>query len=104
MNRVEILPKLPGETVPRMVDFISKLPLGVTISAAVVTASVFSGNDLNPSAIVSGAASINGTQVTQKITAGVAGATYQLIYQATGSDGNTYQLWGFFTVLPGNPQ
>lgn len=100
-NRVELLPKFSGETKPYQVDFLSELPNGVTISSASVTASVQTGNDSDPQNIVSGSASISGTLVTQVITGGVAGAIYQLIYSAVGSDSNTYQLLGVLAVLSG---
>jgi hypothetical protein len=102
-NRVEVLPKLGGETVPRTVDFISKLPSGVTISSADCLASVYSGNDANPSAMVQPATTISGTQVTQVITGGVVGTIYELSWSAVGSDGNTYLLSSYFAVTPDLP-
>lgn len=98
---LEFAPKLQSAKVPYTVDFLSVLPNGVTIASASVAATVFSGNDPDPSAIVSGAVSISGTQVTQVIAAGVSGTIYQLVYTAVGSDSNDYELAGFLAVLPG---
>lgn len=93
-------PKKQGEIVNLQFDFISKLPSGVTISTQSVTASVWSGVDANPSAIVSGAASASSTIVTQKVTSGVAGCTYALLCSITTSDGQTLQMSAYLTVLP----
>lgn len=102
-NRVETLPKLAGETVPRTVDFISKLPSGVTIASADCLASVYTGNDPSPGGLVSAATTISGTQLTQVIAGGVAGTIYELQWIAVGSDGNTYQMASYLAVTPDLP-
>jgi len=102
-NRVELAPKLPAETVPRTVDFISKLPTGVTITGTPsVTISVWSGND--PTPILSpGTPTVNGTQVTCPFSSGVTGVIYLVNFTVVGSDTNTYQLFGYLAVVPNAP-
>lgn len=102
-NRQELSPKLQGETTPRVFDFTSKLQPGETISSAVVTASVWSGNDSDPSAILSGSPTISGVQVSQPVTAGVLGCIYELLCQATTSLANIYALAGYLAVTPDLP-
>jgi hypothetical protein len=93
-------PKKQGETVILPFDFISQLANGVTISTQSVAATVWSGVDANPSAIISGSASASGTLVTQKITAGVAGCVYALVCTITTSDAQTLQMSAYLAILP----
>lgn len=100
-SKVSLPTKLPGETIPEPVDFISKLPAGVSISSVNATvASVLSGNDPNPAAIISGAASSSGTVVTQVVTGGVLGTVYSLLFSVNGSDGGVYQITAILAVAP----
>lgn len=92
--------KLQGETRTYTFDFISQLAVGETISTKAVAATVYSGTDANPSAIVSGAAGSSGTKVTQSITGGVLGVLYTLICTITTSTGQTLQMSGFVAVVP----
>lgn len=89
MTRVILPPKKAGSNVKFEIDFAGRIPLGVTISSATVTAAVHSGTDGSPSAIVSGAATVSGTKVTQRIIGGVAGTIYDLTWTATLSDSQT---------------
>jgi hypothetical protein len=57
-------------------DFTNGLASAETISTAVVTATVYSGTDASPSAIISGVATISGALVTQKVIDGLEGVTY----------------------------
>jgi len=86
-----------------MVDFISRLSSGETIASASVAASVYSGTDPNPSALISGAASVNGSQVTQLVTGGALGNIYELAYTAITSLGQTLVITGYFAVVPDLP-
>src|SRR5674476_101666 len=97
--KVEFPPKLVGETKTLMWDFSSDLAIGETLSTASVVSTVWSGNDPAPSATVSGTATVNNPQVTQKLTGGVAGSIYQLICTAVTSAGNTLQGYGLLAVL-----
>lgn len=92
--------KLTGETLNLTFDFASKLASGETISTQSVAATVYSGTDASPSSIVSGAASKSGSVVTQAITGGTAGVTYQLVCTITTSASQTLQLAGLLAVMP----
>lgn len=89
-----------GETEILTFDFTSRLASGETISTATTTASVYSGTDAAPSSIVSGGSTITGQKVTQAITAGVLGVTYELLCTITTSLSQTLQLSGYLTVIP----
>lgn len=101
MTRAFLAPKLAGETVKEVFDFLSVLAIGETISTQVVTAATYSGTDASPSAIVSGSATASGSKVTQAITAGVLGVTYLLTCTITTSASQTLQLTAFLSVVPG---
>ena len=98
--RVVLEPKLQGESRNYSFPFGSLLGNGVTILTAVVTASVYSGDDATPSAIVNGSATISGQTVTQNITAGVPGVTYQVKAAITTSDSQTLNCTAFLVVQP----
>ena len=100
MSRVQLAPKYSGETTNVVFDFTSRLGVSETISSAATVATVYSGVDASPSAMVSGSASISGTQVTQLITAGVTGVVYNLQCTVVTSLGQTLQQQGFLAVLP----
>ncbi|MFO1268561.1 MAG: hypothetical protein U1F25_13700 [Rubrivivax sp.] len=90
-------PKAPGETVFTGVDF---KRLTATPSAPVVTATRFAGAaDPTPEAIISGAASVNGSIVVQKIVGGVSGCTYMLRFQCSAPDGSVFVEHRTMTVL-----
>lgn len=100
MSRVILQGKLANETVIETFDFTSRLSAGETISSASVAASVYSGTDSNPSAIVSGASTISGQKVTQAITSGTLGVTYELLCTATTSLLQVLQLSAYLTITP----
>lgn len=99
-GRVIFDPKRSGETVTLQFDFASRLAVSETISTQSVAASVYSGTDASPSAIISGSATASGTIVSQKITAGTIGVTYSLACTITTSAGQTLLMVGFLTVIP----
>lgn len=99
-NRVELAPKIAGETVLREFDFASKLASGETISSATVAAVVYSGTDAAPSGVISGADSVSGSVVSQAITGGEAGVIYELTCTALTSASRTLILVGYLAVLP----
>lgn len=101
MNRVEIEAKYVSETRNQVFDFISYLAIGETLSSASVAATVYSGTDASPSALISGSASISGTKVTQVITNGTLGVTYLLKCTAVTSASQTLVLEGYLVVVPG---
>ena len=90
--------KLVGETATVQFNFLARLAVGETISTAAVAASVYSGVDGSPSAIISGSASASGAIVSQNVTAGVAGVIYELTCTVTTSAGQTLQLVGLLPV------
>ena len=100
MSRIITQPKLAGETVKMVFDFTSRLAAAETISTQNVAASVYSGTDASPSAVVSGAATASGAQVTQTLTGGVAGVIYKLVATITTSLSKTLQLSTFMAVVP----
>lgn len=103
MSRVELPPKLVGETKLYYFDFSSQIDSGVTLSTATVTAATFSGTDASPSSIISGSATISSAVVSQKITAGTLGVSYELTCTVTTSDGQTLLMVGVLPVIPKEP-
>lgn len=101
MSRIVLEAKQSGETRTETFDFASRLALGETLSTASTTATVYSGTDASPSSVISGSASISGTQVSQKLTAGTEGVTYLLACSVTTSAGQTLKIYAFLTVVPG---
>lgn len=99
MSMVLLQPKTPGTTQKVVFDFISNLAVGETISTQSVVATVWSGVDANPSAIVSGAATASGTKVTQAITGGAAGTIYKLVCTITTSASQTLQMLAYLAVV-----
>ena len=93
-------PKQAGATKNYPFDFISDLAVGETISGATVTATLWTGTDPTPSGIISGAASISGSVVTQKLTAGLAGNIYAVTCTATTSAGQTLVRSAYLVVGP----
>ena len=73
-------------------SFENDLASAETISTAVVTATVYSGTDASPSAIVSGSAAISGQTVTQLIINGLEGVTYLLECEITTDQSQTVHL------------
>lgn len=98
-SRQDFPPKLVGATLSLVFDFISDLSPGETISTQTVAATVWSGTDGSPSAIISGSATASGSKVTQKVTAGVSGVIYQLLCTITTSLGQTLQSAGYLAIV-----
>lgn len=99
-SRVVFSPKYTGDTLTLSFDFAAQLASGETISTQVVTATVYSGTDGSPSAIISGSASASGSIVSQKVTAGTAGVIYDLLCSVTTSAGQTLGLSAYLAVVP----
>lgn len=103
-GRVVLKGKLVGETVQRVFDFISDLAVGETLNGIpTVTATVWTGNDANPQNLVSGAAAVSGTGVTQNLTGGVAGTLYSLCCKANTSGGRVLEKQAYFSVMGDQP-
>ena len=69
--------KDPGETYP-VAFTVSGLGATETITSATVACTVLLGTDATPSAVLSGAATINGATITQIVTGGISGVDYKL--------------------------
>jgi hypothetical protein len=76
-------PKYVGETEVFTFDYVHNLAVGEAIQSALITVQVLDGTDANPVSMVLGGASINGTQVMQRLQGGVAGVYYRIICTAT---------------------
>jgi hypothetical protein len=100
MSRDIWQPKPPSSTKKYPFNFISDLAVGETVSAATVTATVWSGTDANPSAIISGAAGIASPVVTQTLTGGLAGNIYSVVCTATTSAGQTLIRSAYLVISP----
>lgn len=98
-SRVTLPPKYTSDVRKYTADFTSLLAVGETISSATVTASVFSGTDPTPSAILSGSATYSTPTVTQVITGGVLGVIYELKFVCTTSASQTLVLTGYLVIM-----
>lgn len=92
MQRISESFKDPGETEFVTFDFNPVLGAASIATVVGVTASVWSGTDATPSAIISGSPSVVLGVVSQKITAGVAGVDYRLECTVTTTDARTLVL------------
>lgn len=101
--RIEFPSKPLSETVNLSVDFISRLASGELIQSASVAATLYSGTDTAPGALVNGAASVSGSQVIQSITGGVLGNIYELAYTAVTTLAQRLVITGYFAVVPDLP-
>ena len=95
--------KFTGSTKSFLWDFLSDLAVSETLSTATVTISVYSGTDASPGSMISGAASISGSQVSQKLTGGVLGVIYEALCTVTTSLGQTLEQSSFIAVVPDLP-
>lgn len=95
--------KLVDETISLTFNFGSRLSAGETISAGGCAVEVFSGVDANPSALLSGAATLDGEDIIQQITGGLEGVVYLISCQADTSDNNVLINQGKVAVLSNNP-
>jgi hypothetical protein len=103
MNRVTIPPMGTTDQINQPFNFISQLAVGETITAATVTSTLYAGTDSNPSAMISGAALISGTIVTQSIIGGLLGNIYLIRCVVTTSAGQSLRLTGYLAIVPDAP-
>jgi len=99
-GRVILPPKKIGETVAEPADFISRLSGTEIINSCSCVASVYTGVDPNPSAILVGAAVFSGTVVTQTVTGGVLGTIYELLYVVNTSQNQRLELAAYLAIIP----
>ena len=82
--------KDPGEAFACAFDFALELIEGETLSGTpTVTVALITGTDAAPDSLKSGAPTIDGGRVLQRLVGGAAGATYSLTCLAQTSEGNT---------------
>ena len=91
--------KPPTDTKFVYFNFLSNLAVGETISTQVVTATVYSGTDANPSAIISGSATADDPEVLQLVTGGTLGVVYTLLCTITTSLGQTLTQAGYLAIV-----
>lgn len=91
-------PKRVAEFRKLSFDFVSELAAGESIADATWTATVHEGADANPNGIISGAAAISGTIVTQLVVGGVDGTTYLLQCEINTSAGQRLHGTGLLAV------
>lgn len=99
-------PKFLSENVLRYADFADELDLGTTVLTGAASASVWSGNDPSPNAII-GTVSVQtnstgvATVVSVALSGGVVGTIYQVSVTATSSSGRIIIKVASFVVKPG---
>ena len=82
-------PKDPSASDVFALDFADDMATGETLSTATFAIAVLDGTDADVADMLSGAASVVGTEARQRIIAGVAGVTYDVRAVVTTSAGNT---------------
>ena len=95
--------KINTTTLPTVCDFGSQLAAGEAVTACTVTCTVFVGTDANPSAVISGAATISQNIVTQIVTAGTPGVIYLLSFNATTNFSNYLIIYAYLAVTNSTP-
>jgi hypothetical protein len=84
-------------------DFLSMLAASETLVSALVTVTIRTGSDPNPSAVLSGAASFAGKTVNQLVTGGVVGVIYVLTCSVVTSTGQDLVMNGELSIIDDNP-
>lgn len=92
MTLFTIPSKTTGETIPVVFNFQGKLQYGESLNGNSVTCVLYSGTDPSPSSMISGAATMTATTVTQSITGGIAGNLYTLVCVATSTGSHNYSM------------
>jgi hypothetical protein len=80
-------------------DYTPVMGSSETISSATCVAVVKEGTDPTPSSILVGSPSISGFKVSQRISGGIDGVTYNIQMTATTSLSNIYTVVGDLPVL-----
>lgn len=101
MSGVILGPKDPDSTEYFRFDYTndSRFATGETIISATVTVTVMNGRDSNASALLSGPVIISGLTVSQLITGGILGVTYDIKCLATTSSGQVLDACGQVTIV-----
>lgn len=85
---------------PAIFDFASDLTVGETLTTVSTTATVYSGTDAAPAAILFGLPAVSGKQVVQNTAGGVLGTVYYLFCAATTSLGQVLTRDGYLPIVP----
>jgi hypothetical protein len=80
-------------------DFTGQLFPGETVDWSLVTAALYSGTDANPSLIISGAPTVAGAKVTQRLVGGFVGVTYELACQVVTNTLRPLAKLGYVAVI-----
>lgn len=99
MSRQVFPTKFDSETLLLTFDFQADLAVGETLSGPTIAASVYSGTDASPSAIITGSATVSGATVTQKFTGGTVGNIYYVVCTVATSLSQVLQRSGFLTIV-----
>jgi len=100
-NHVEMF-KLDTEILPVRISMLDRCIDGESIDNVVVTATVSSGTDPNPEAIISGTATVtNGDLVDQVVINGLPGVIYTLWFTARSTLNSLYIDFVTLAVMPG---
>ena len=100
MSGVVLGPKDPSTTEYFKFDYTkdTRFEVGETIVSASINISVFRGKDPEPAQLLTGPVIISGLTVSQLVTGGVLGTTYDIQCLATTSSGQVLDSCGMFTV------
>ena len=100
MGNMQVLDQKSPEAVTKVTwDFLSQLGAGETLTLATVSVSVWTGVDPSPAAILDGAPSLSGSQVSQLIQDGIAGVVYKIRVQASTSLGQIVVMYSYLAVV-----
>ena len=103
MTQNVLLPsKQVSDTVTVVWPFQDQMVFGELVNGAIVTVTVYSGTDSNPSAMLSGSPmwSINqGLAVTQTIIGGLSGVTYLIVCTVSTTLSNTLINQAYLSVI-----
>lgn len=101
--RAEWQPKLTGETVPRYMDFSGQLAPGDSLTGSpTATATVWSGNDSDPSDLIQSSVT-SGNQAVITLTGGESGTIYEVVVSVATTDGYTLEQAAYLAVVPNVP-
>lgn len=95
--------KFTSAIIPVVIDFSSQLASGEAVTAVTCAATVFSGTDATPSALLSGAVTLATNIATQIITGGLSGVIYTLTFSATTNTANRIIIQTYIAVTDSNP-
>jgi len=92
MNYDPLGPKDPEEIKVMKFAFARELDGAAIASVASVTPSTYKGTDASPGAVALGAPVVSGTDVLQRMQAGVDGVTYKWRAKIIDSNGNVHVM------------